>query len=127
MQFPLGNVDETRDAPTKINRGVEFDGAFTTTKFRPREEFQTEVDGGGVEGVNGFAEGGRERFVRVERSGPTDQDVGEVGEDRLRREYGITPNPQPQSRMYLYLAVSICALVVLAIGIVVFKKRKHPH
>ena len=81
VQFPLGNVDETGNVAAEIDQRVQFDGAFTATKFRPGEEFQTEVDGRGIEGVNGFAEGGRERFVRVERSGPTDQDVGEVGED----------------------------------------------
>ena len=81
VQFSLGNMDETGNASPKIDQSVELDGALTTTKFRPGEEFQAEVDGGGVERVNGLGERGREWFVRIEGSGVADQDVGEVGED----------------------------------------------
>ena len=79
VQFSLGNVDETRNVAAEIDQGVEFDGAFATAEFRPGEEGQTEIDGGGIEGVHGLGQSGCERVVRVEGSGPTDQDVSEVG------------------------------------------------
>jgi hypothetical protein len=35
-----------------LQQGVQLDGPFAFSEFGPREERQTEIDGGGVEGVS---------------------------------------------------------------------------
>ena len=76
--FARRNVDETGNAAAEIDQSVEFDGRLATAEFCPREEGEAEVDGGGVKGVDGVAEGDAERFVGVERPRLRDEDVGEV-------------------------------------------------
>ena len=63
VRFALRNVDETRNAPPEIEQGVKFDGGLAAAEFRPGEEGEAEVDGGGVEGVDGVF-GTRCRAVR---------------------------------------------------------------
>jgi len=56
VRFSVGNVDETRNVPAEIDQGVEFDGRFASAEARPREEGQTQVDGGGIESVDGLVQ-----------------------------------------------------------------------
>ena len=60
---------------------VEFDGGLVLTELGPREQRETEVNGGGVQCIGGGFEVGEERVFGVERGGLRDEDLGEVGED----------------------------------------------
>ena len=81
MRFALGNVDKTGDAATEIKECVQFDSRFTTPKLCPGKEREAEVDGGGVECVDGFVQCESERLVDVEGAGLGNQDLGEVVKD----------------------------------------------
>ena len=81
VYISLGNVDKTGDAPTKVDERVKFDGSLSSTKLGPRKKREAEVDGGGVEGVDGVLERDAERFVGVKRACLIDEDVGEVAID----------------------------------------------
>jgi len=81
VHFPLGNMDKTGDAPTKVDERVKFDGSLSSTKLGPRKEREAEVDGGGVEGVDSVLERDAEWFAGVKCACLIDEDVGEVAID----------------------------------------------
>ena len=81
VHFPLGNVDKTRDAASKVEQRMHFDRRFTTTELGPRKEAETEVDGCRIECVNGLLQPHAERFAVVQRACAADEDMGEIGED----------------------------------------------
>ena len=60
---------------------VEFEGGLVAAELGPREQRETEVNGGGVQRVGGGFELGEERGLGVERGGLRDEDLGEVGEE----------------------------------------------
>ena len=50
----FGNMDEFRDTAPQIQQGMEFDCSFGFAKPCPGKERQTQVYGGGIEGVGGL-------------------------------------------------------------------------
>jgi len=58
---------------------VQLDGALAAAKLAPGEERQTQIDGGGVEGVHALAQLHPERFVAVEVAGHANQHLRKVG------------------------------------------------
>ena len=81
VHFPRGNVDKTGDVAAKVDQGVQFDGSLASAKTRPREERQTEIDGRGIESVNGLFEIDAQGVARIEFAGPRDKNGGEIGID----------------------------------------------
>ena len=69
MRFALRNVDKTRDAATEIKEGVQFDSGFASAKLGPGKESEAEIDGGGIECIDGLAQCESERLVDIERAG----------------------------------------------------------
>jgi len=74
-------VDKTGDTATEIKECVQFDSRFATPKLSPGKEGQAEIDGGGIESVDGFVQCESERLVDVEGAGLGNQDLGEVVKD----------------------------------------------
>ena len=66
VRFALGNADKTRDAATKIKEGVQLDSGFSLPKVSPGEEGKAEINGGGIESVDGLVQGETEGLVDVE-------------------------------------------------------------
>jgi hypothetical protein len=62
-------MDESRDVAAQIEQRVEFDGGLGALERRPGEQREAEIDGGGVEGIDGLAELGAEAIVDVEAPG----------------------------------------------------------
>jgi hypothetical protein len=60
---------------------MQLDGALAATKLRPGKQRQTQVDGGGVEGVDGLGQFHSERFVAIEVARYADEYLGEVAID----------------------------------------------
>src|ERR1017187_6563877 len=60
---------------------MQLDRALAATELRPGEQGQTQIDGGGVEGINGLGQVHGERLVAVEVAGHTDEHLGEVAID----------------------------------------------
>lgn len=78
MQKPLGDMDKRGNGAAKVHESVELDGSFFSTKARPGEKLQAQVDGGRIEGVDRFLQIGGEWFVCVKGAGLFDQDEHEV-------------------------------------------------
>ena len=69
------------DGATQIEQGVHLDGGLVGSKPGPGEQRQAEVDGGGVQGIDGVVEIETERLVGLPGAGDADQHLSEVGED----------------------------------------------
>ncbi len=74
-----GDMDESRDVAAQIQQRVQLDGGLALLERRPREDREAEIDGGGVEGVDGLVEIDAERLAGIQAPGNTDQGLGEVG------------------------------------------------
>ena len=74
-------MDEGRDVAAQIEQGMELDGGLATLERRPREQGEAEVDGGGVERIDGVVKIDAERVIDVQAPGDADQGLGEVGMD----------------------------------------------
>ena len=79
--FPVGNPHESGNVAAQIQERVQLHRPFATTKPRPREQAQAEVDRGAVEGIDGLFQLHAEGLVGVELPRSTDQHLSEIGED----------------------------------------------
>ena len=79
--FAVGDMDKAGDRATQVEQGVEFDGGFALFEPSPGEDGQTQVDGGGVERVDGVFEFEAEVIVAIERTSDTDKGLSEVSVD----------------------------------------------
>ncbi len=77
----VGDVYEGGDVAAQIQERVELDSSFAALERRPREERETEVDGGGVERIDGLVEIDAKSVIDVQASGDADQGLSEVGMD----------------------------------------------
>jgi len=75
----LGNMDEFRDAAAQIQKGMKFDCSLVLPEFCPGKQFQTQVYGGGIEGIGCLLQLDPKVVVEIERSGNTNQHLGEIG------------------------------------------------
>ena len=69
------------DRPAQVQQSVQFHGGLGGAEVGPGEEGQAQVDGTGVQGVDGVGESDIERGVRVERPRTRHQALAEVGVD----------------------------------------------
>ena len=81
MDLPAGHINIGRNAAAHIQQGMQLDGALAATELRPGKQRQTQIDGGGVESIDGLAQLHSESRMAVEGAGPGDQDLGEVAID----------------------------------------------
>ena len=77
----MGDADHARNRASQIHFGMEFDGALVLPKRSPWKKRETQVDRGGIQGVNGLVELHSEVLVRIQLSGDLDQHVSKVGID----------------------------------------------
>ena len=52
MHIASGNGNKYGDSTVNLQQGVQLDRPFVFSEFGPGEKRQTEIDGGGVEGVS---------------------------------------------------------------------------
>ena len=74
-QTPIPNANKI------IAIGASTGGTEAVTEERPREDRKTEIDRGGVEGVDGVVKVEPQLLVSIEWTGNTDQGLGKVGVD----------------------------------------------
>ena len=72
------NADKRRDRAAQVEQRVQFDRRFGAAKASPREQRQTQVDGGGIEGIDGGVEIGADGLVSVHRTGDADEHLRQV-------------------------------------------------
>ena len=90
MQFSVGNMDEAGDGAAQVEQRVQLDRRLGGAEWRPREQRQAEVDGRGVESVDGFGQFDPEALGLVELARLSDQALGELGPDTpIARLVGI--------------------------------------
>jgi len=77
----LGDMHERGDAAAQVEERVQLDAGLGGAEQGPREQGEAQVDGGGVERVDGVVEVEPEVVVRVQGPGDVDQRLGEVRVD----------------------------------------------
>lgn len=78
MHFPVCYLDKRGDGTPQIEKGMELNGAFACAKDGPGEKRKTEVNGCGIEGIDGLLELQTEIIVGIESAGLMDEHLGEV-------------------------------------------------
>jgi len=81
VQLALGDLDEGGDVAAQIQQGVEFDGSFATAEASPGKQGKTQIDGGGIEGVDGLVQFDCKIVFDIQSPGFVDQDLGQIGID----------------------------------------------
>jgi len=74
-----GDVYEGGDVAAQIQERRELDSSFAALERGPGEERKTEIDGDGVERIDGVREIDAEAVLDVQAPGGGDQGLGEVG------------------------------------------------
>ncbi len=81
VDLATGDDDHSGNGAAKIEQGVQFDGRFAPAELSPRKQRQAQIDGGGIERVDGLIEFDAQRLLAVKAAGRCDQHLGEVGVD----------------------------------------------
>ena len=81
VYLSMGDHHHCRNTASEVQEGVEFDGPFAFSEYCPREERQTEVDGGGVQSIHRLLELYAERIVDIQLPGSCNEDLRKVGID----------------------------------------------
>jgi hypothetical protein len=81
VRFSLRHMGKRGDRSTQVEKRMELDGALAFAESGPGEKRQTQVDRGGIEGVNRVLEFQADVLVAVESTGFGDENLGEVGVD----------------------------------------------
>jgi hypothetical protein len=110
VQFAVGDMDEGRDVATQVQEGMELDGGLGRTKQRPWKDRQAQVDGGGIECIDGVVEFEPQILVGIERAGHADQGLGEIGVDAP-----VTPFVGPGQRVACHVRRTKAHVVQLAL------------
>src|SRR6516162_6642156 len=70
-----------RDVALQVEQGMQLDAAFASPEGGPGKQRQAQVDGGGVQGIGGLLDFGRQRFVRVESGSLLNEHLSKVAKD----------------------------------------------
>ena len=125
VKLAVADMDERRDVPAQIQKRVQFDRGLGTTELGPRENRQTQIDGCGIERVDGLIEFDAEVLVHVKSSRSVDKAVGKlrvnapvsyaVGIGQSISE-NIVPNPNVIQLVLLCTQASLDVSHAFAIG-----------
>jgi len=66
VNLSAGDDDHGGDTATKIQQRMQFDRGFLSAKLRPGKKRQTQIDGSGVQRINGLFQFEAKGFVAVE-------------------------------------------------------------
>ena len=81
VHLAITDVNEGGDVAAQIEQRMQLDGCLGRAERRPRKYRQTQIDGRGVERVDGFLQIDAEGLLRIQRPGDADQALGEIGVD----------------------------------------------
>lgn len=90
VYLAVGNVNEAEDGAVQVQQRMQFDRGLGRSKRCPGIQRQAQIDGGGVEGINGNVQVDAQRLRGAKRSGHANQVQCEVGVD-LPRALGLRP------------------------------------
>src|SRR6266403_5062992 len=75
------DVNKRGDVAAQIEQRMQLDGCLGRAEHGPRKHRQTQIDGGGVERVDGFLQIDAEGLLHLQAPGDADQALGEIGVD----------------------------------------------
>ena len=81
VNLAMSDNHEGGDTSPEVQEGVQFHSGFVGSEFGPREERQTQIDGGGVQGIGCLIQFDTEGIVGVEATRLADEDLGKIGID----------------------------------------------
>ena len=81
VDFSVGNHDNRRNASPQIEERMQFYRTLPFAKQRPGEKRKTQIDRGGIQGVDGLIQFDSEGFSCVKVSGFANKDMSEIGID----------------------------------------------
>jgi len=81
VHLAVADVDEGRNGAPEVQQGVQLDGCLGFAKRRPLEQTQTQIDGGGVQGVDRVLEIEPQVLVQIKLASAPDQNRSQVGPD----------------------------------------------
>ena len=81
MHFAVGDADKRGNVAVQVQQRVQFHRPLVPAKLRPGKQRETEVDGGGIEGIQTVVQIHAHPILRIQRSGSVNQLVREIGED----------------------------------------------
>ncbi len=87
VQLSIGNVHECGDMATQVQQGTEFDRRLGLAKRGPGKQVQTQVNVGGVKGIDRVVNVKAVGFVDMQASGRMDKTLGKIRID------SPVPNP----------------------------------
>jgi hypothetical protein len=79
VHLPVADVNKGWDIAPQIEQRVKFDCALGTTKVSPVEQAQTQIDGRGIQCVDGVVDVQAQFDVAIELSGLFDQHCSHIG------------------------------------------------
>ena len=81
VHLAVCDVNKRWNRAAQVQQGVEFDGRLVRPKRRPRVDRQTQIDRGGVEGVDRCVQFDRQRVLGIQRARHCNQVLRQVGVD----------------------------------------------
>jgi hypothetical protein len=81
VNFAMRDNNDRGNASSEVQEGVHFHSGFVGSEFGPREKRQTQIDGGGVQGVGRLIQFDTERIVGIKTTSLGNKDLGKVGID----------------------------------------------
>jgi hypothetical protein len=76
-----GHINIGRNAAAQIEQSMHFDRTLVTTELRPGKHRQTQIDGGGVQRIEGLVQLHAQRFVAIQQASLGDERPREIAED----------------------------------------------
>jgi len=78
MHFPVCYLDKRRDGAPEIEKGMKLDRPFVFAEDGPGKKGKAEVDGRGIESIDGLVEFQPEVLIGVENASLMDEHLGKV-------------------------------------------------
>src|SRR5271155_5392356 len=81
MHFAVGNADKRGNIAVQVQQRVHFDGGLVGAESSPGEQRETQVNRGGIQGVQALIQIGPDGVVGIEGACGMDQHLSKVGKD----------------------------------------------
>ncbi len=78
MNFAMSDDNEGRKTSPEVQESVQFHSGFVGSEFGPRKKRQTQIDGGGIQGIGRLIQFDTEGIVDVEATCLANEDLGKV-------------------------------------------------
>src|SRR5450631_3619814 len=81
MPFSVGNLNKSGDWTAQVQQCVHLHSRLLLAEVSPWKDRKTEIDGGGIQRINGSVQIDAQRFGRIHRTRDADQHLSKIGVD----------------------------------------------